>query len=292
MEENCNLLFIKLYVWHANRIITGHVADGKLKRISRAKIEMQILQGLERDNFPMNLRIAWISMVTHSNTFDIYWLGQQDLHQLSKSSIRRLEPDTSLANELISPSPSTSASSSRASSPSSPIANTGIVTLSSSDSDASSDVNVPITVETPNPEGEEEADTAANTTAQPAPAQKRLPRGQAEKKPAGVTKRRAPAKKKQSPAVLEEIAKSTDAAEFADGAFVNGQDNDDDKTAASDDSLFGDPDGRDDRGLLSPTETPDIPEGTATVAGALKKGQTASTRGRGGKKKTVRFDLP
>ncbi|PGH31436.1 hypothetical protein GX50_05790 [[Emmonsia] crescens] len=270
MEENCNILFIKVYLSHANRVISSYVADERFDKIRRAKIEMQILAEIEKSMFPIAVRIAWISMVVHTNTFDIYWLGQQDLHKLSKYAIKRMEPDMSLADKLISPSPSASPSSSRESSP----LNSEFRFTALSDSEMSADLGAPI-LGTQDPEVPPTTPTKATAT------RNIVTRAAPAKKPTSVRKGRVPAKKKLSPGAVGELEKSADIIE-------PDKQESDSKPVPIDPELLDSAD----RGTLFPSEEIFETSETAAPVGVLKKRQTANTRGRGGKKKNVRFDLP
>ncbi|KAK2870565.1 hypothetical protein FQN49_003094 [Arthroderma sp. PD_2] len=93
-------MFTEIYLSHANGTIKDLVKNDKSHKISRKKIELQILEGIDNSQFPTSFRIIFYSMVLHTNTFDIYWLGQKNLLGLSKSSITRLKPDMSLLQNL------------------------------------------------------------------------------------------------------------------------------------------------------------------------------------------------
>ncbi|KAM5468873.1 hypothetical protein MauCBS54593_004868 [Microsporum audouinii] len=93
-------MFTEIYVNHANGTIKDLVAKDKPHRISRREIEYQILEGIDNSEFPTAFRIVFYSMVLHTNTFDGYWFGQQNLLNLSKFSITRLKPDMSLLRNL------------------------------------------------------------------------------------------------------------------------------------------------------------------------------------------------
>ncbi|KAM5483881.1 hypothetical protein MaudMau93_006077 [Microsporum audouinii] len=124
-------MFTEIYVNHANGTIKDLVAKDKPHRISRREIEYQILEGIDNSEFPTAFRIVFYSMVKapcllstrfslfaganhiyanighlttcqvlHTNTFDGYWFGQQNLLNLSKFSITRLKPDMSLLRNL------------------------------------------------------------------------------------------------------------------------------------------------------------------------------------------------
>ncbi|OAX79652.1 hypothetical protein ACJ72_06029 [Emergomyces africanus] len=101
------------------------------------------------------------------------------------------------------------------------------------------------------------------------------------KNPAGVRKSRAPAKKKPSPVVAEELGKSTDIIR------LDGHENDS-KPVPIDPELYISAVG----GAVSPSKGAFEMSETASPLGVLKTGETSSTRGRGGKKKNVRFDIP
>ncbi|KLJ06901.1 hypothetical protein EMPG_17606 [Blastomyces silverae] len=269
MEDHCNTLFIKVYLSHANRVISGYVAEERFDKIRRAKVEMQILEEIEKSMFPMALRIAWVSMVIHTNTFDIYWLGQQDLHKLPKSAIRRIEPDMSLADKLISPSPSPSPSSSRESSPLH--SEQGSTALSDSETSPGSDAG---NQNTQDPEAPPTTPTKPTTS-------KRRGADAAAKKPAGVRKPRAPAKKKLSPAAVEKLEKPTNITPPEEEKI-------DSKSVPINQEALDSAD----KAIPSPSEKALEGSEMAAPAGVLKNGQTTSTRGRGGKQKSVRFDLP
>ncbi|KKZ68422.1 hypothetical protein EMCG_05880 [[Emmonsia] crescens] len=264
MEENCNILFIKVYLSHANRVISSYVADERFDKIRRAKIEMQILAEIEKSMFPIAVRIAWISMVIHTNTFDIYWLGQQDLHKLSKYAIKRMEPDMSLADKLISPSPSAS-SSSRESSP----LNSELEFTALSDSEMSADLSAPI-LGTQDPEVPPTTPTKTTTT------RNIVTRAAPTKKPTSVRKGRAPAKKKLSPAAVGELEKSTDIIE-------PDKQESDSKPVPIDPELLNSAG----KGTIFPSEEILETSEAAAPVGVLKKRQTVNTRGRGGKKKNA-----
>lgn len=112
-------MFTEIYLNHANETIKRMVAKDEIHRISRKKIELQILEGIDNSKFPTTFRIIFYSMVSrnqttthiaqltgytyqvlHTNTFDIYWFGQQFLHGLSNSSIAQLKPNMSLLYDL------------------------------------------------------------------------------------------------------------------------------------------------------------------------------------------------
>ncbi|KAK2808874.1 hypothetical protein FQN50_004350 [Emmonsiellopsis sp. PD_5] len=264
-----NNLFVKLYLGHANRIITGYVEEDKHHKISRERIEMQILEGIDNAEFPIAYRIAWISLVVHTNTFDIYWLGQQDLHGLSKSAIYRLEPDTSLMDDirLSSPSPCSSISS-RESSP----ASIDAQVVSVSDDDATTETGQPITetetIEAPPP----------SPTKRASPRKRAPPRPRATtagKKPAGIRKQRAPAKKPKPLKPIQNPAGALSDTENADQSLGQGMNH---EAASNENSNTGTT-----IELDSSSNLPD-PSGGATTTTAPAKA--------GGKKKTVRFDLP
>ncbi|EEQ87908.1 uncharacterized protein BDCG_03028 [Blastomyces dermatitidis ER-3] len=264
MEDHHNTLFIKVYLSHANRVISGYVAEERFDKIRRAKIEMQILAEIEKSMFPMALRIAWVSMVVHTNTFDIYWLGQQDLHKLPKSAIRRIEPDVSLADKLISPSPSPSQSSSREPSP----LHSGEESIALSDSETSPGSDAA----NPNPQDPE----APPTTPTKPTTSKRRGTGTAAKKPAGVRKTRTPPKKKLFPATVKELEKSTN-------ITPPEEEKTDSKSAVINQEVLYSTD----KATPSPLETALKASEIAAPAGALKNGQTASTSGRGRKQKNA-----
>ncbi|EFE31982.1 uncharacterized protein ARB_01235 [Trichophyton benhamiae CBS 112371] len=93
-------MFTEIYLNHANETIKRMVAKNEIHRISRKKIELQILEGIDNSEFPTTFRIIFYSMVLHTNTFDIYWFGQQFLHSLPDSSITQLKPKMSLLHDL------------------------------------------------------------------------------------------------------------------------------------------------------------------------------------------------
>ncbi|EFE43949.1 hypothetical protein TRV_01272 [Trichophyton verrucosum HKI 0517] len=93
-------MFTEIYLNHANETIKRMVAKNEIHRISRKKIELQILEGIDNSEFPTTFRIIFYSMVLHTNTFDIYWFGQQFLHSLPNSSITQLKPKMSLLHDL------------------------------------------------------------------------------------------------------------------------------------------------------------------------------------------------
>ncbi|KAK2744412.1 hypothetical protein FQN57_004309 [Myotisia sp. PD_48] len=95
-------MFTRIYLSHANRNIDDFVARGKVHQVSRKKIEMQVLEGIDNSPFPTMYRIVFYSMVLYTNAFDVYWLGQQDKFRLSDVSITRLRPDLSLLQNLTS----------------------------------------------------------------------------------------------------------------------------------------------------------------------------------------------
>ncbi|OJD21691.1 hypothetical protein ACJ73_06968 [Blastomyces percursus] len=269
MEDHCNTLFIKVYVSHANRVISDYVVAERFDKIRRSKIEMQILAEIEKSRFPMALRIAWVSMVIHTNTFDIYWLGQQDLHKLPKSAIRRIEPDMSLADKLVSPSPSSSQSSSREPSPLH--SREEFIPLSDSETSPGSDAA----------NSKSQDREAPPTTPTKPTTSKRRATSTAAKKPAGVRKTRAPPKQKLSPATVEELEKPTNITPPAEEKI-------DSKSTLINQEAFDTPD----KAASSSSETPLQASEVAAPAGVLKNSQTTSTRGRGGKQKNVCFDLP
>ncbi|EZF35515.1 hypothetical protein H109_07855 [Trichophyton interdigitale MR816] len=93
-------MFTEIYLNHANETIKRMVAKNEIHRISRKKIELQVLEGIDNSEFPTTFRIIFYSMVLHSNTFDIYWFGQQFLYNLPDSSIAQLKPKMSLLHDL------------------------------------------------------------------------------------------------------------------------------------------------------------------------------------------------
>ncbi|EZF90511.1 hypothetical protein H113_08406 [Trichophyton rubrum MR1459] len=93
-------MFTEIYLNHANETIKRMVVKNEVHRISRKKIELQILEGIDNSEIPTTFRIIFYSMVLHSNTFDIYWFGQQLLHNLPDSSTTRLKPKMSLLHDL------------------------------------------------------------------------------------------------------------------------------------------------------------------------------------------------
>ncbi|EFQ97601.1 hypothetical protein MGYG_00640 [Nannizzia gypsea CBS 118893] len=93
-------MFTEIYLNHANETIKRMVAKNETHRISRKKIELQILEGIDNSEFPTTFRIIFYSMVLHTNKFDIYWFGQQFLHDLPNSSIAQLKPKMSLLHDL------------------------------------------------------------------------------------------------------------------------------------------------------------------------------------------------
>ncbi|EEP77129.1 predicted protein [Uncinocarpus reesii 1704] len=100
--------FHQIYLGHANRVVTDYITKGRRHKISRAQIEMQILEEIEKSALPAPHRIAWYALILQTNTFEIYWLGQRDQHHLSKESIARLKPDMTLVNECAFESPESS----------------------------------------------------------------------------------------------------------------------------------------------------------------------------------------
>ncbi|WEW55367.1 hypothetical protein PRK78_000797 [Emydomyces testavorans] len=109
MEEEVKTnYFQKIYVGHANRIITDYITRGTRHKISRAQIEMQILEQIEKSSLPTSYRIAWYALVLQTDTFDVYWLGQRDQHHLSRESIARLKPNMELINSCVFESPESS----------------------------------------------------------------------------------------------------------------------------------------------------------------------------------------
>jgi hypothetical protein len=61
--------FNQIYLGHANRVISSLVGCGKADKISRSRIEMQILEEIDKSDFPTPYRIAWISLVCVSVSF-------------------------------------------------------------------------------------------------------------------------------------------------------------------------------------------------------------------------------
>ncbi|ODH13911.1 hypothetical protein ACO22_06801 [Paracoccidioides brasiliensis] len=261
MAQECNLLFVKLYVAHANRTITDRIRDDKLDEISRAKTEMEVLAEVEKGNFPFETRMGWMCMVALTNTFDVFWLGQQDLHHLSIDAIKRLDVIVSLDDDLISPPPPSTSPEPLSPSSSSPSSSTTAsgsrepgAMKETSDSESSPEVVVP-SIETVIPE------------VLPSPPKRRLTRQAppAKKAPAGVRKRRAPGKEKEKAASSTEPERPT-----AGGKTVSFAPDpiSDEEVASSVNSLSGN--------VQTPPEvqTP-------------KKRRTPHVRGRGAKKSTT-----
>ncbi|EEH37459.2 hypothetical protein PAAG_07877 [Paracoccidioides lutzii Pb01] len=248
MSQECNLLFVKLYVAHANRTITDRIRDDKLDEISRAKIEMEVLEEVEKGKFPFE----------NSNGLDVH------------DAIKRLDVIVSLDDDLISPPPPSTSPEPLSPSSSSPSPSTtasgspepGAV-KEPSDSESSPEVVVP-SIETVIPE------------VLPSPPKRRLTRQAppAKKAPAGVSKRRAPAKEKQIPAATAELEKSASSTEperpTAGGKTVSFAPDpvSDEEVASSVNSLFGN------------VETP--PE-----VQTPKKRRTPRVRGKGAKQTTT-----
>ena len=54
---------IELYSCHATNIITMHEEQDSVEKISRTKIERQIMKQLDKVTFPIDYKISWYSAV-------------------------------------------------------------------------------------------------------------------------------------------------------------------------------------------------------------------------------------
>lgn len=57
-------MFTEIYLNHANETIKRMVAKNEIHRISRKKIELQVLEGIDNSEFPTTFRIIFYSMVS------------------------------------------------------------------------------------------------------------------------------------------------------------------------------------------------------------------------------------
>ena len=57
-------MFTEIYLNHANETIKRMVVKNEVHRISRKKIELQILEGIDNSEIPTTFRIIFYSMVS------------------------------------------------------------------------------------------------------------------------------------------------------------------------------------------------------------------------------------
>ncbi|KAL2002086.1 hypothetical protein VTN02DRAFT_684 [Thermoascus thermophilus] len=91
---------VQVYLRYANGIVKDAVASGHRHKISRARIEYDILASIHKEKFPLEFKLACTSMIMHSDTFEVLWLGLRDLFQLPRAAVKRLEPNFELIEEL------------------------------------------------------------------------------------------------------------------------------------------------------------------------------------------------
>ncbi|KAL2014006.1 hypothetical protein VTN00DRAFT_1531 [Thermoascus crustaceus] len=95
-----NNRLVQVYLRYANGIVKDAVARGHGHKISRARIEYDILASVDKENFPLEFKLACTSMIMHSDTFEVFWLGLRGLFQLPRAAIERLEPNFEVIEEL------------------------------------------------------------------------------------------------------------------------------------------------------------------------------------------------
>lgn len=61
---------IELYSYHATNIINMHEEQDSVEKISRTKVERQIMKQLDKATFPIDYKISWYSAV-HSPSLSI-----------------------------------------------------------------------------------------------------------------------------------------------------------------------------------------------------------------------------
>ncbi|KAL2223285.1 hypothetical protein M432DRAFT_45555 [Thermoascus aurantiacus ATCC 26904] len=99
-----NNRLVRAYLRYANSVVKDAVARGQGHKISRARIEYDILGSIDKENFPLEFKLACTSIIMHSDTFEVFWLGLRDLFQLPGATIERLQPNFELIEELDAPS--------------------------------------------------------------------------------------------------------------------------------------------------------------------------------------------
>lgn len=52
-----------VYVSHAENHISKHQADHTTERISRAQVELDILRSLDKETFPIEMKVSWYHAV-------------------------------------------------------------------------------------------------------------------------------------------------------------------------------------------------------------------------------------
>ncbi|KAF6235528.1 hypothetical protein HO173_006211 [Letharia columbiana] len=85
-----------LYVGFAESHVELYVKKGKPEKISREKVELQLLNEIEKATFPIEYKMSWYQAVLASPRFDAYWLGVSMRHELPESCTARFAPDQNL----------------------------------------------------------------------------------------------------------------------------------------------------------------------------------------------------
>lgn len=66
------------------------------QKISRSKIELAILDKLDKARFPIEWKMAWYNAILNSDCFEVMWTGAQQKYSLSDAAVARYVPDASL----------------------------------------------------------------------------------------------------------------------------------------------------------------------------------------------------
>ncbi|KAL9076271.1 MAG: hypothetical protein Q9161_000987 [Pseudevernia consocians] len=86
----------KLYVDFADDHVQRYEKKGKANKISRAKIELQLLKALNDAEFPIEYKLSWSHAVLASANFNAYWIEIAKRHKFPESCFMRYITDKSL----------------------------------------------------------------------------------------------------------------------------------------------------------------------------------------------------
>ncbi|KAK3168147.1 hypothetical protein OEA41_004593 [Lepraria neglecta] len=73
-----------------------HEEQDSVEKISRTKVERQIMKQLDKATFPIDYKISWYSAILKGNDFKAFWLGVRSRLDLSHEAIKPYIPNKDL----------------------------------------------------------------------------------------------------------------------------------------------------------------------------------------------------
>ncbi|EEA27759.1 hypothetical protein TMatcc_003944 [Talaromyces marneffei ATCC 18224] len=97
-------LFAHIYATHAAKVIEEYIATDNRDKISRVKIELDIIRVINEDpDLPTKHKVSCTSMILHTDTFEPFWGDQRLAYSLPAKSLKRLKSNYRLIDQLPCP---------------------------------------------------------------------------------------------------------------------------------------------------------------------------------------------